>query len=96
MPAELHDLQAVQGDVPDDLSRLPSLEEERVRNALQKRFERNQIYTHINSLLGARRVAFLRPAENMRGLSPAFAGECLIILLEGIFLFADPPLSLSA
>ena len=24
MPAELHDLQAVQGDVPDDLSRLPS------------------------------------------------------------------------
>ena len=56
MPAELHDLQAVQGDVPDDLSRLPSLEEERVRNALQKRFERNQIYTHINSLLGARRL----------------------------------------
>ena len=54
MPQDLHDLQAVQGDVPDDLSRLPSLEEERVRNALQKRFEVNQIYTHINSLLGAR------------------------------------------
>jgi myosin heavy subunit len=38
--------------VPDDLSRLPSLEEERVRDALRQRFEANQIYTHINSLLG--------------------------------------------
>ena len=47
------DLQAVAGDVPDDLSRLPSLEEDRVRDALRKRFEGNAIYTHINSLLGA-------------------------------------------
>ena len=66
MPAELHDLQAVQGDVPDDLSRLPSLEEERVRNALQKRFERNQIYTHINSLLGARRLCFCQQCATKR------------------------------
>ena len=73
MPAELHDLQAVQGDVPDDLSRLPSLEEERVRNALQKRFERNQIYTHINSLLGARRLCFCQPAEKH---ARPFAGVC--------------------
>ena len=53
MPEE-KDLQAVYGDVPDDLSRLPSLEEDRVRDALRVRFENNQIYTHINSLLGAR------------------------------------------
>ena len=37
--------------VPDDLSRLPSLEEEKVRFALQKRFEDNKIHTHINALL---------------------------------------------
>ena len=29
----------VPSDVPDDLSRLPSLEEDRVRKALEKRFE---------------------------------------------------------
>ena len=46
------DLQAVYGSVPDDLSRLPSLEEDRVRDALKQRFEAEQIYTHINALLG--------------------------------------------
>ena len=46
-------LQDVKGDVPDDLSRLPSLEEDRVRGALNARFEANRIYTHINALLGA-------------------------------------------
>ena len=40
-------------DVPDDLSRLSSLEEDKVRHALAKRFEKNQIYTHINALLVA-------------------------------------------
>ena len=40
------------GSVPDDLSRLPSLEEDRVRDALKQRFEAEQIYTHINALLG--------------------------------------------
>ena len=48
---KLSDLQAVSGDVPDDLSRLPSLEEDRVRDALKQRFDANAIYTHINSLL---------------------------------------------
>ena len=43
----------VPSDVPDDLSRLPSLEEDRVRKALEKRFEKNQIYTNINALLVA-------------------------------------------
>ena len=46
-------LQKVSGEVPDDLSRLPSLEEDRVRDALKQRFDSNQIYTHINSLLVA-------------------------------------------
>ena len=53
MHRKSHDLQAVSGDVPDDLSRLPSLEEDRVRDALKKRFDGNTIYTHINSLLVA-------------------------------------------
>jgi len=38
---------------PDDLSRLSSLEEDSVRNALRARFESNHIYTNINSLLVA-------------------------------------------
>jgi hypothetical protein len=42
-------------DVPDDLSRLPSLEEDKVRYALQQRFGENKIYTNINALLGAPR-----------------------------------------
>ena len=46
-------MQAVQDDVPNDLPRLPSLEEDRVRHALELRFQANKIYTHINSLLGA-------------------------------------------
>ena len=46
-------MQPVEDDVPNDLSRLPSLEEDRVRHALELRFQANKIYTHINSLLGA-------------------------------------------
>ena len=40
-------------DVPDDLSRLSSLEEDNVRYALSQRFDQSRIYTHINSLLVA-------------------------------------------
>ena len=40
-------------DLPDDLSRLRSLEESAVRGALRSRFDRSKIYTHINSLLVA-------------------------------------------
>ena len=58
---------AVPSDVPDDLSRLPSLEEDRVRAALEKRFMDNKIYTNINALLGTRAAAAVhtlcRPAE---------------------------------
>ena len=50
------DMQPVEDDVPNDLSRLPSLEEDRVRHALELRFQANKIYTHINSLLGAQRT----------------------------------------
>ena len=39
--------------VPDDLSRLSSLEEDKVRFALSQRFDANKIYTHINALLVA-------------------------------------------
>jgi len=39
--------------VPDDLSRLQSLEEDHVRDALRNRFENDQIYTNINALLVA-------------------------------------------
>ena len=39
--------------VPDDLSRLSSLEEEKVRYALSQRFDQKKIYTHINALLVA-------------------------------------------
>ena len=61
---EFKDLQSVVGSVPDDLSRLPSLEEDRVRDALRKRFEGNSIYTHINSLLGTLATSVL-----LQGLS---------------------------
>ena len=49
----------VPSDVPDDLSRLPSLEEDRVRAALEKRFMDNKIYTNINALLGTRVLLLL-------------------------------------
>ena len=38
---------------PDDLSQLLSLDEDSVRDALRGRFEKEKIYTHINSLLVA-------------------------------------------
>ena len=38
---------------PDDLSRLSSLEEDSVRDALRARFDSNHIYTNINALLVA-------------------------------------------
>lgn len=40
-------------NVPDDLSRLPSLEEDKVQFALSQRFDQHKIYTHINALLVA-------------------------------------------
>ena len=38
---------------PDDLSRLASLEEDNVRDALKGRYVCNRIYTNINALLVA-------------------------------------------
>jgi myosin heavy subunit len=62
------DLQAVYGSVPDDLSRLPSLEEDRVRDALKQRFEAEQIYTHINALLVAMNPYKMLPIYDQKAL----------------------------